>query len=60
MTIVTSDAVAIESVEMISFSGVPVLAPTISRALTAQGIFMFIRFPVINARYPPPAPSIGV
>ena len=49
-----------EIVEMISFSGVPVFAPTMSRALTAHGIFILIKFPVINARYPPPEPSIGV
>ena len=47
---VTSDDVAMESVEMISFSGVPVLAPTMSRALTAQGIFMLMRLPVMKAR----------
>ena len=41
---------AIESVEMISFSAVPVLVPTISRALTAHGIFMLMRLPVIKAR----------
>ena len=41
------------------FSGVPVFAPTISRALTAHGIFILIRLPVINARYPPPEPSNG-
>ena len=37
MTIVTRDDVAIESVETISFSGVPVLTPARSRAFTAQG-----------------------
>ncbi len=58
--IVTRDEVAMEIVEMISFSGVPVFAPTMSRALTAHGIFILIRLPVINARYPPPEPSIGV
>ena len=58
--IVTREDVAMEIVEMISFSGVPVFAPTMSLALTAQGIFILIRLPVINARYPPPAPSIGV
>ncbi len=42
--------VAMDRVDTISFSGVPVLAPTISRALTAQGIFMLIRLPVMNAR----------
>ena len=47
---ITSEEVAIDSVEMISFSGVPVFAPTISRALTAQGIFIFMRLPVMNAR----------
>ena len=57
---VTNDEVAMDSVEMISFSGVPVLAPTMSRALTAQGIFILMRLPVMKARYPPPAPSMGV
>ncbi len=50
MTIVTRDDVAIESVETISFSGVPVLTPARSRAFTAQGIFMLMRLPVMNAR----------
>ena len=59
-THVIGEDVAMEIVEMISFSGVPVFAPTMSLALTAQGIFILIRLPVINARYPPPAPSIGV
>ena len=56
----TKDEVAMERVEMISFSRVPVFAPTVSRALTAQGIFILIRLPVIKARYPPPEPSMGV
>ena len=41
---------AIESVEMISFSAVPVFVPTISRALTAHGIFILMRLPVMKAR----------
>ena len=49
-TIVTSEEVAIESVEMISFSAVPDFAPTMSRAVIAQGIFMLMRLPVIKAR----------
>ena len=57
---VTRDDVAMDSVEIISFSVVPAFVPTMSRAFMAQGIFMLIRFPVIKARYPPPAPSIGV
>ena len=47
---VTSEEVAMEMVEITSFSGVPVLASTISLAFTAQGIFILIRFPVIKAR----------
>ena len=47
---VTSEDVAIDRVEIISFSGVPVLASTMSRAFMAQGIFMLIRLPVIKAR----------
>lgn len=47
---VTSEDVAIESVEMISFSAVPVFVPTISRALTAHGIFILMRLPVMKAR----------
>ena len=39
-----------EIVEMISFSMVPASAPTISLAFIAHGIFILIRFPVINAR----------
>ena len=58
--IVTSDDVAIDIVDIISFSGVPIFASTISRAVIAHGIFILIRLPVINARYPPPEPSIGV
>ena len=49
-TMVTSEDVAIESVEMISFSAVPVLVPTMSRALTAHGIFILMRLPVMKAR----------
>ena len=47
---VTREEVAMERVEMISFSAVPDLAPTMSLAFTAQGIFMLIRFPVMKAR----------
>ena len=47
---VTSEDIAIESVATISFSGVPLFTPTISRALIAHGIFMLIKFPVIKAR----------
>ena len=57
--IVTREDVAMEIVEMISFSGFLFRSYHVS-ALTAQGIFILIRLPVINARYPPPAPSIGV
>ena len=47
---VTREEVAMDKVEMISFSGVPDLAPTMSRALMAQGIFMLMRLPVMKAR----------
>ena len=49
-TMVTNEEVAMEIVEMISFSMVPASAPTISLAFIAHGIFILIRFPVINAR----------
>ena len=48
--VVTREEVAIERVLMISFSAVPVFASTMSLALIAQGIFMLIRLPVMNAR----------
>ena len=48
--VVTMALVATLRVEMISFSGVPTFVFAISLALMAQGIFMFVTFPVIKAR----------
>ena len=47
--VVIADA-AMERVATISLSGVPTSALVISFAFIMQGIFMFIRLPVINAR----------
>ena len=47
---VTREEVAMDRVEITSFSGVPDLAPTSSLAFMAQGIFMLIRLPVIKAK----------
>ena len=49
-TVVTREETATERVDTISFSVVPTLVPTISRAFMAQGIFILIIFPVIKAR----------
>ena len=49
-SVVTSEDAAMDSVETISFSVVPASVPTMSRALSAQGIFMLIRLPVMKAR----------
>lgn len=58
-SIVTRDDVAIDSVATILFSFVPASVLAISFALMAQGNFIFVIFPVIKARYDPPAPRIG-
>ena len=42
-------ALATDSVETMSFSGVPTRVPQISRALTAQGSFRLTRLPVMKA-----------
>ena len=47
---VTSEETAMERVAIISLSGVPDFAPTMSRAVMAQGIFMLMRLPVMKAR----------
>ena len=49
-TVVTREEVAMARVETISFSGVPVLVPAISRALRAQGTFILMMLPVRKAR----------
>ena len=56
---VTREDTATEMVEMISFSLVPYLVPTMSRAVMQQGIFKLVRLPVIKARYVAPVPSMG-
>ena len=46
--VVTMALVAVLSVEIISFSGVPTSVPAISFAFIATGIFMLVTFPVIK------------
>ena len=48
--VVTKEEVAMESVDTISFSGVPASVPTISLALRAQGIFILIKLPVMKPK----------
>lgn len=58
-SIVTRDEVAIDNVATILFSFDPASVFDISFALMAQGSFIFVILPVMNARYAPPAPRIG-
>ena len=59
MSVVMILETAMAMVETISPSSVLMSAPTMSRAFSAAGALRFVILPVTNARYEPPAPSIG-